>query len=227
MVKNILLIALSAILLSGCFSSNLLRFGELDSDVANKGTIINNFEGNILNLEVKEDTEAMNILLPKDNLTLRLKIKVSNIEDVLYMNLVDKSGFKINKIAKRVSSLDQLNVTQDGWMFEPSLEKGVVTLQLYLPEMYLYKTIFSEDLLFSYKRSGRSVQESIKFNFIRQRYFPTKDDNGYEVPAYNDLKEYCNATDKGLSLEYLDQVEKLNTNRLKADFKKTLKGICD
>lgn len=215
------------IFLSGCFSSNLLKFGELDKDVANKGTIINHFEGSILDVEVKEDTEAMNILLPKENLTVRLKVKVTNIEDVLYMNIVDKSDFKINKILKRVASLEQLELTQDGWMFEPSIEKGVVTVQLYMPAIYLYKSTYQSNLLFSYKRSGRSIQESIGLNFSKQYYFPTKDENGYEEPAFDTLKEYCATTGNGVGDEYLSQINRLNPNRIKPELRKTLQGICD
>ena len=227
MKKNILLAVIIAVLFSGCFSSNVLRFGELDSDVANKGEIINNFEGNILKLDVPEDIERLSILIPKDNLTLRLKIKVANIEDVLYMNITDNSNFAINKLLKRVSNLDELDLQQDGWMFEPSIEKGVITLQLFLPEIYLYNTQYNPKLLFSFKRSSRAVQESIQFNFIKQHYFPSKDDDGYEIAKFDDLKNYCKQTGKGLSEQYLEQIDKLNPNRVNNDLKQTLRGICE
>lgn len=227
MYKNIFIIALVTVFFSGCLSTNLLRFGELDKDTANKDEIINNFEGSVLKLDVPEDIERMTVLVPKDNLTLRLKIKVANIEDVLYMNLVDSSEFAVNKLIKRVSSLNELELNQDGWMFEPSVEKGVIILQLYLPEIYLYNSQYNPNLLFSYKRSSRALQESIQFNFVKQHYFPSKDEDGYEVAKFDDLKVYCEQTGKGVSEEYLDQIEKLNPNRTNDDLKSTLRGICE
>jgi hypothetical protein len=227
MNKNIFFIVLVALFLNACVSTNILRFGELDTDTANKDEIINNFEGNILNLEVPEDIERMSLIVPKDNLTLRVKIKVANIEDVLYMNIIDNSKFSVNKLIKRVSDINELDIKQDGWMFEPSIEKGMITLQLYLPEVYLYNSQYNPKLLFSYKRGSRALQETIQFNFVKQHYFPSKDEDGYEIAKFDDLPVYCEQTGKGVSEEFINQIEQLNPNRVGDDLKQTLQGICE
>lgn len=226
MYKYIFITVISILLFSGC-SSNVLVFDELGDSVANKESVVNNYEGTILNLETYEDTETMSVVLPKDNMTLRVKIRVANIEDVLYMNLVESSGgFDINKLLRRVSSLDELSLTQDGWLFEPSVDKGVITLQLYLPSIYLYQNLYAPKLIFSYKRSARSLQESIQFNFIKQNYFVSSNDDGFEVPKYGDLEEYCRETEKSVDGNFTLQIERLNTNRVDEDMITNLRGLC-
>lgn len=229
MYKNIILTVLTIVIFSGCFSvsTNLLRFGELDNDVANQEEIVNNFEGTILKVETSPDTENLSVILPKDNMTVRVRVKVANIEDVLYMNIVSNDEFKIDKIIRRVSSLDELDLDQDGWIFEPSVEKGVVTLQLYLPSIYLYSSQYNPTLLFAYKRNSRSMQESIKFNFIRQYYFPTHDEDGKEIAAYGGLEKYCLEGGKNLGEEFNLQIENLNNNRVEQELKTKLEGICE
>ncbi len=227
MKKNVFLLVFTVLFFNACISSNLLRFGELDNDTANKGEIINNFQGNILPIEVSTDTESMSIILPKDDMTIQMKIQVANIEDVLYMNLIDKGEFQINKLIRRVSSLDELDDKQDGWVFEPSVEKGVITLQLYLPSIYLYTSQFNPKVLFSYKRSSRSLQEAIQFNFIRQQYYPTKDDDGHEIGKFGNLEKYCEETGNSVSEEFLGQIEQLNKNRATTETIENLKGLCE
>ncbi len=219
MYKNIILSSLIVVFFSACISPNLLKFGELDNDVANQDKIINNFDGETLIVDVTSDIETLSVVVPKDNMTVIVKLAVANIEDVLYMNIVDSSKFKINKLIRRVSSLEELEKNQDGWVFEPSVEKGIVTLQLYLPELYLYTSKYSPKLLFSFKRSSRSVQDSIQFHFIRQNYYTIHNDDGYEMPQYGTLSEYCVETENGLSETFTTQIEQLNENRVDEEFK--------
>ena len=226
MFRNILTAGFIALFFSACVSTNLLRFGELDNDVANQGEIINNFNEDILTIEAQEDIETISVILPKDDMTVRVKIKVANIEDVLYMNIVDHSEFNINKLIRRVSDLNELDINQDGWMFEPSIEKGIVTLQLYLPSVYLYNSKFSPQLLFSYKRGSRALQESIQFNFIRQQYYPAHDENGYEIAQFGTLEKYCEGTGDGISENFLNQIDQLNSNRIDEKTINKLKGLC-
>jgi len=227
MLKNILLAGFVTIVFSACgVSTNFLRFGELDNDVANKGKIINNFDKDILTVETHEDTESMSIILPKDNMTVRFRIKVANIEDVLYMNIVDEGEFNINKLIRRVSDLQELDLNQDGWMFEPSVEKGIITLQLYIPEIYMYNRQYNPKLVFSYKRNSRALQDSIDLHFIKDRYYPSKDKDGYEIPKYGDLKEYCDATNNGLSDTFIQELDKLNQNRVDKKTIQNLRELC-
>lgn len=226
MYKNILIVVLSTFLLTGCFKSNILLFGELDEQVANEGKIINNFDGTVLNIETTPDTEIVSVVLPKDDLTLRVRIKVANIEDVLYMNLESTGSFAINKLIRRVSSLDELDLQQDGWVFEPSVEKGVITLQLYLPSVYLYNSIFNTKLLFSYKRSSRALQESIKFHFIKQKYYVSQNDDGFEIPQYTSPEKYCEEVNGALNDNFYTQIEQLNINRVQQETIDKLKGMC-
>lgn len=231
MYKNIIFTTLAIIFLSGCTSNltpmNLLKFDELQESVANEDNIINNYKGEVLKLETLEDTESMSVVLPKENMTVRVKIKVANVEDVLYMNLVDSnSEFGINKLLRRVSSFDEVELNQDAWMFEPSIEKGVVTMQLYIPSLYLYKSTYNPKLIFSYKRSSRALQEMIQFNFIKQKYYVTNDDNGHEIPKYVDLETYCEETGKGVSEDFTAQIDSLNTNRISLEMIQNLRGIC-
>jgi len=227
MYKNIILIVFTIFTLSGCFSAtNLLNFDELGDDVANKGEIINNLNGSVLTIETSSDTESMSIVLPKDDITMKIRVKVPNVEDVLYMNIVSTDGFKINKLIRRVGNLTELDLNQDGWVFEPSVEKDIVILQLYLPSIYLYTTQFRPTLNFSYKRSSRSLQDTIKFNFIRQKYYPTHDSTGYEVARYGDWDKYCEETGNGISENFINQIDLLNKIRVSDEEKDKLRGIC-
>jgi hypothetical protein len=227
MYKSILLAVITVFIATGCFSTgNVFKFGELDNDVANQDQIINNHNGSILALETTSDTEVMTVILPKDDLTLRIRITAPNIEDVLYMNIVSNDDFKINKIIRRVSDISELDLEQDGWVFEPSIEKNVIILQLYLPSIYLYTTQFRPTLNFSYKRSSRSLQDSIKFNFIRQNYYATHDDNGHEIAKYGTLEKYCEDTSNGVSENFLNQIDLVNKKRVGDELENKLRGVC-
>ena len=227
MYKNILVMIFAIFMLSGCFSTaNILNFDELGDDVANKGEIVNNLEGSILTIETSPDTESISIVLPKDDITMKIRVKVPNIEDILYMNIVSNDGFNINKLIRRVGDLQELDINQDGWVFEPSVEKDVVILQLYLPSIYLYTTQFRPTLNFSYKRSGRSLQDTIKFNFIRQQYYSTHDTTGYEVAKYGDWDKYCIETGNGVSENFTKQINLINKTRVNDEEKDILRGIC-
>lgn len=226
MYKNVLLLISAVVLFSGCVGSKILLFGELDEAVANQGQVINNFNGTVLTLEATPNTEVVSIVLPKDDLTVRVRIKVDNIEDVLYMNIVTEDEFKINKLIRRVSSLDELDLNQDGWMFEPSIEKGVITLQLYLPTVYLYSSKFSPKLMFSYKRSSRALQENISFNFIKQKYLVVENEDGMEIPEYKTLEKFCETGNGAINENFYTQIEELNKDRIEQDTIDKLKSMC-
>ena len=66
--------------------------------------------------------------------------------------------------------MKQLGYEQDGFMYEPSVEKNVVTLQIYVPSIYIYNGAFKPKLVFSFKRNARSVQESVNMYFLRDIY---------------------------------------------------------
>ena len=89
MYKKIIFLILILFIFDSCSSKvNIFNNDELKEKVANKNKIINHLEGNILNLTTYPDTEKMVVVLPKDNLTLRIKVKVPNIEDVLYLKII-------------------------------------------------------------------------------------------------------------------------------------------
>jgi len=229
MYKNIIASILVAAVMTGCLSPNLLRFGELDSDIANEDNIKNNLQGNILTISTSPDTESMTVVLPKNNLTVRVKVAIPNVEDILYMNIKSLGEFKIDKLVRRVSKLELLDDTQDGWIFEPSVEKNMVTLQLYLPSIYLYKNHFELNLDFAYKRDSRSLRDEIKLNFIKQQYYVihNEKDNDYQHPMYGDWDEYCEATtNSNIDPKIDQQIKDLNKNRVDEEIVTTLKSIC-
>jgi hypothetical protein len=226
MYKNIILFGLM-ILFSGCVSTNIniLKFGELDDPVAKKD-IKNNFISKVLHLTASGDTESLTVLMPKDDMTVLLELKIPNIEDVLYINIVDESDFKINKLIRRVSDVMTLDNEQDGWSFEPSVKKGIITLQLWIPQIYLYNGQYNPKLIYSFKRDGRALQDSITLHFVRQKYYPSLDANDQEIGKFGTLKEYCKATGVDVSSTYLQQLGQLNSNRISEEFKTKLREIC-
>ncbi len=227
MYKHIILLVTFIAVFTGCMSTkNLLTTDELGDYVANQGEIKSSLIGSVLEIKTTADTESMSVVLPKDNLTLRIKIAIPNVEDILYMNITTDDDFKLNKLIRRVSNFNELDPNEDGWVFEPSIEKNVVTLQLYLPAIYLYTTQFNPILHFAYKRSARSLQDSIAFHFIKEQYFPTFDKQGHEIAQYADLETYCAKTGNAPSQEFLDQIDQLNPNRIDQETKNKLRGIC-
>jgi len=227
MYKKVFLLILVLFILGGCSSKiNIFNNDELKDKVANKNKIINHLEGNILNLTIYPNTEKLVVFLPKDNLTLRIKLKVPNIEDVLYLKIISNDEFNINKIIRRVEKIDKLDLNQDGFMFEPSKEKDVITLQLYMPMIYLYKSKYNLTLDYAFKRENRSIKDTISFVFIRQKYYPTLDKNGYEIPKYATLKQYCKDSKQDLSIEFYNQIDMLNSNRVDEKLKNKLRGLC-
>jgi hypothetical protein len=227
MINKLLLSITILFAFNACISKKHIDTKELNKVVANKENIVNNYYKDILKLNVNANIETLSVLLPKDNITVRIKITVPNIEDVLYMNLSDNSKFKINKLLKRVSSLNAVDLTQDAWMFEPSTLKDTIILQLYLPAIYLYDTQYNPKLLFSYKRSSRSLQESIQFNFIKQNYFVKTDKKGFEIPDYGDMIESCKYNGNKIDPQFLEQIDKLNKNRVSTQFKQQLQRLCE
>jgi hypothetical protein len=227
MLKNIIVFLVVLFIFGGCGASNLLKFGELDKAVAqNDKPVRNLFNDRVLSVDVPEDIEDLSIYLPKKSTTVRLKLNIANIEDVLYMKLTDESDFNVNKLLKRVSDIEELGLEQDGFMFEPSVQKDVIILQIYVPSIYLYDNSYEPMLTFSFKRSSRAVQEKIKFYFVRQYYYVTNNEEDQEVPAYGNLAEYCEKVELGAPQEFTNELEKLNQNRVGEEFRTKLQGIC-
>jgi hypothetical protein len=228
MIRYLITFLVALVFFSGCGASNLLKFGELDKAVAtNDKPVRNLFDSNSsFNVYLTEDVEDAVVYLPKENTTVRLEINIANIEDVLYMKLTDESEFNINKLIRRVSDINLLEPTQDGFMFEPSVKKDTIILQVYVPSVYTYKGSYEPTLTFSFKRSQRAVIEKIRLYFIKQKYFVTTNEDDQEVPDYGDLKTYCEKTQLGAPKSFQEQIDKLNQNRVAPEFITKLKGIC-
>ena len=225
-MKKIILIVLSIAIslgLVGC-SSNVVN--PLDKEVAVPKDYINYFDKPYYELTTSEDIEDVVVYLPKDTTTVRLRMKVANLEDVIYMKLVTEDGYEIDKIVRRVSDMKELGYEQDGFMYEPSVEKNVVTLQVYVPSVYIYNGVYKPKLIFSFKRNSRSVQEKVQLNFIRHIYTVSKDnEDKQERPNYATLSDFCAASKKA-DADFFNQVVTLNENRIDIETIKEIENSC-
>jgi len=141
--------------LVGCAKKNVSLLDKPVKDEYNKN-IINHFTKNIIDIKLAPDTEEFAMYLPKDSVTVRFDLKVSNIEDVLYIKLNDDGEFNNSRVLKRVNDINKLKQDQSGFVFEPSIKKGVVTIQLFVPVLYLSKNSYTPTLIYSYKRASKS-----------------------------------------------------------------------
>ncbi len=198
----------------------------LSKDVALNDGYVNHFDKPYYEITTSEDIEDVAMYLPKDTMTIRLKLKVSNLEDIIYMKLVTEDGYEIDKILRRVEDIATLGYEQDGYMYEPSIEKNVVTLQIYVPSIYLYNGSYNPQLIFSFKRNSRSIQESVQFYFMKQLYLVSKEnDKKEERPSYSNLSDYCQSSNKANS-EFFIQMQKVNDNRIDLETIKDIESSC-
>ncbi len=214
-------LALSALIFTGCGSKteNLL-----DIKVANKSDFINYYDKPYYEVFTKQGIEDLAIYLPKDTTTIRLKMKVSNLEDVIYMKLVSTGAFEIDKVLRRVEDIKDLGYEQDGYMYEPSIEKDYVTLQIYVPSIYLYNGIYKPKLIFSFKRNSRSIQERVQLAFVKHVYTVSEKDSR-EKPQYSTISEYCEASNKA-NEDFFNQLLKVNENRVYLETIKDIENAC-
>ena len=196
-MKKIILFVLTIAISLGLVGCTKIVVNPLDKEVSVPKGYINHFDKPYYEITTSENIEDVVVYLPKETTTLRLRMKVANLEDVIYMKLVTEDGFEIDKIIRRVSDMKQLGYEQDGFMYEPSIEKNIVTLQIYVPSVYIYNGVYSPKLIFSFKRNSRSVQEKVQLNFIRHIYTVSKENNdNQERPSYSSLSDYCEASKK-------------------------------
>jgi hypothetical protein len=224
-VKVLPLIAL--IFLSGCSTKVFVKKDELAPKVGLSKEYKNSFTKDVFDIFTSEDIEDVSVYLPKDSMTVRIFMRVANIEDVIYMKLVDDSAFEVDKVLRRVEDISKLGLKQDGYVYEPSVLKNVVTLQLYIPSIYLYENLYKPKLIFSFKRNSRSVQEKVNLYFMKHKLSVIQDkESGYEKPFYSNIKEYCKKGNK-LDGDFISQIDKVNTNRIDTEFLEEIKILCN
>jgi len=214
-------LVISTLLLVGCSTKENYS---LDKKVAIAEGFKNHYDKPYYEVFTEQDIEDIAVYLPKDTTTIRLKMKVSNLEDVIYMKLVSEDGYEIDKILRRVESMAQLGYEQDGFMYEPSIEKNIVTLQIYVPSIYLYEGIYKPKLIFSFKRNSRSIQEKVQLAFVKHIYSIENNDS-QEKPYYSTLSEYCNASNKAGD-DFFKQIVKVNENRIYLQTIKDIENSC-
>ncbi len=216
---------IALLFLSGCGAK--VTVDELAQPVGKNDNFINHFNKDIFEVYTPEDIEDVVLYLPKDTTVVRVKMSVSNIEDVIYMKLVDESGFAIDKVLRRVENITDLGLKQDGFMYEPSVEKNIVTLQIYVPSIYLYEKIYKPKLIFSFKRNSRSVQESVNLYLMKERYSVNdKNKKRHEKPFYSDVKDYCRAGNK-INPDFKTELDRVNTNRADSEFLTEIRILCN
>lgn len=216
---------MALLLLSGCGAN--VSVDALEQPVGKSNEFVNHFNKDVFEVYTPEDIEDVALYLPKDTTVVRLKMSVSNIEDVIYMKLVDESGFSVDKVLRRVENISALGLEQDGFMYEPSVEKNIVTLQVYVPSIYLYAKSYKPKLIFSFKRNSRSVQESVQLYFMKERYSVSdKNEQKQERPFYSDVKEYCAGGNK-INPDFKTQLDRVNSNRADSEFLTEIRILCN
>jgi len=229
-IKRYIGLVIFILLFTGC-GKKMFVIDKLRNNTANTTQITNYLEGNILTISLPEDIENLVSYLPKDNMTVRLRLSIPNIEDVVYISIKADNEFNINKLLIRANSKDDLdaNLNKDMFLFEPSKEQDIVIVQLYMPSVYLYNNLHNLKVEYAYKRDLRVLQDSLNANFIRFRYYVKDikkyDDIEAETPQYTNQKDFC--VDNGLDQTFLDQVNNLNTNRVDKEVISKLKGMCE
>jgi len=228
MKKSIIKTVIASIvigLINGCsiIQDDVLN---LEEDVGNSSEYVNHYDKPYFEITTSEDIEDVVAYLPKETTTVRVKMKISNLEDIIYMKLVTEDGYEIDKILRRVEDIKLLGYKQDGYLYEPSVEKNVVTLQIFVPSIYLLEGIYKPKLVFSFKRNARSVQEVVQFNFAKHIYAITKENElKQEAPAYVTLKDYCSKAQTPNS-DFFVQMSNVNENRLDIDTIKDIENLC-
>ena len=224
-IKFLPLIAL--MFLDGCSTKVFVKEDELAPKIGMVKNYKNSFTKEVFEVFTSEDIEDVAVYLPKDTTTVRIFMNVSNIEDVIYMKLVDDGAFSIDKVLRRVEDINKLGLKQDGYVYEPSVLKNIVTLQLHIPSIYLYENLYKPKLIFSFKRNSRSVQEKVNLYFMKHKLSVSqKNEKGYEKPFYSNVKDYCKNGNK-LDSEFISQIDKVNTNRVDIEFLEEIKILCN
>ncbi|SFV75278.1 hypothetical protein MNB_SM-3-6 [hydrothermal vent metagenome] len=208
---------------SGCASKILQEKDPLAKPVGLAPTYKNYFTKDVFEIFTSPQTEDVMVYLPKNTMTIRVMMSITNIEDILYMKLVDDGDFAIDKVLRRVDDIKKLGVQQDGYMFEPSILKDKVVLQIYVPAVYVYKNLYKPTLVYSYKRDGRSIQDKIHFYFIKERLADDINKSS-EKPVYLDVKEYCK--NHQIEPQFKLQIDQINRNRVDSEFLGELKKLC-
>jgi len=219
-VKYFLTILMILFIFTGC--STKIIDTRLNDSVATK-SFVNHFPGDVLTIETSPDTEEVLVLLPKSDLKVRIKMNITNLEDVLYIKLVDESGFNIDKILRRVNR-EQIDMNSDAYMVDQKDEKDIVTVQIYVPHIYLYNNKYRPKLLYSYKRNGRSIQEEIKLNFLYKNYHVVQMDD-LEITTYSNVKEFCKAENE-IEPKFKEDINRLSKHRDLEDIKSELQALC-
>jgi len=223
-MKRLLTHTLLAILTISFVACSSKTEYSLDKPVAKSSDFINYYDKPYYEVHTNQDIEDIAVYLPKDTTTIRLKMKVSNLEDVIYMKLMTEDGYEIDKILRRVEDITSLGYEQDGYMYEPSIEKNIVTLQIYVPSIYLYNGVYKPNLVFSFKRNSRSIQEKVQLAFVKHVY-SVSNENSLENPKYSTLSEYCEASNKA-SDDFFTQIVKVNENRIYLETIKDIENSC-
>ena len=225
-MKRLFLIVLPIVIAFGLVGCSSNKVNPLDKEVAVPKGYLNHYNTPYYEISTSEDIEDVVAYLPKDTTTVRLKMKVSNLEDIIYMKLITEDGYEIDKILRRVGDMKQLGYEQDGYMYEPSVEKNVVTLQVYVPSIYIYNGAFKPKLVFSFKRNARSVQENVQLYFLREIYTVSKENNSsFEEPKYTTLSDLCAASKKADD-DFFAQIATVNENRIDIETIKDIENSC-
>jgi len=210
------------LLLSACSTVNQ---DALSKPVAKKNGFINHFTAPYYQVNTTEDIEDVVVYLPKETTTVRLRMEVANLEDVIYMKLVTEDDLVIDKILRRVEDIKNLGYEQDGYMYEPSIEKDKITLQVYVPSAYLYHGTYKPKLILSFKRNSRSVQQNVNLYFSKKIYNIKQNAKKEEAPIYLNLSEYCQEF-KDVNGDFFKQLSLLNENRVDMDMIKDIETSC-
>ena len=225
-MKKLFLTILPIVIMFGLVGCTTKKVNPLDKEVAVPKAYLNHYNTPYYEISTSQDIEDVVVYLPKDTTTVRLKMKVSNLEDIIYMKLITEDGYEIDKILRRVGDMKQLGYEQDGYMYEPSVEKNVVTLQVYVPSIYIYNGAFKPKLVFSFKRNARSVQENVQLYFLRDIYTVSKDsNNSFEEPKYTTLSDLCAASQKADD-DFFTQIATVNDNRIDIETIKDIENSC-
>ena len=121
MFKNSLIL-LSILFFTACSGKKDVD-NRLNKSIVVQDNYINHFKEDYLVIDLSEDIEELITHLPKANINVRIRLHIANIEDVLYVKLIDNSEFAINKLIRRVSDIAFLSKGIDGFIYEPSIEK--------------------------------------------------------------------------------------------------------
>jgi len=223
MFKNSIIL-LSILFFTACSGKKDVD-NRLNKSIIVKDNYINHFKEDYLVIDLSEDIEELITYLPKANINVRIRLHIANIEDVLYVKLIDDSEFAINKLIRRVADIAFLSKGIDGFIYEPSIEKNILILQLYIPHIYMYNGSYKPKLLLSYKRNSRAVQESIQLNFAYQNYEVQNNDDE-QTPSYLDVKTFC---ENGNNIEprFLEDIDRLSKQRDLGEVKTKLRRLCN